>query len=162
MKVNRTNVNSIKIDSSMVWIIESHHKVDEGTLSTSWLAHKCNRFWWINFQVKASKNKVFFSSWISEPDIFEFNFTFYILKIKSYFINRLIISYGINWRWTIKDIINFVDWSFSSSLIWRTCNFLCSDHWSHEKNHNDLINCTWANRSISVFNNNRTGPEKCC
>lgn len=127
MKSNCSDVNSIKQNSSVCWVIKSHYKVDEGALSTTWFSYQSAWFGWVNFQVEASKNKIFLSGWVSKPHINKFDFTFDLGKVvKCYLFNVIVVGNSIDWGFMIKDVINFINWGISSSNIRsRTSGLSC-------------------------------------
>lgn len=81
MEIDVFDVSSIEKNLSVINVIESHEKVDKGTLTTSTFSDKSNRLTCFNLDVESPQDKISLSSWVSKPNIFEFDVSFHLGKV---------------------------------------------------------------------------------
>lgn len=134
MQIVVLNVSSIKKNLSKINIIESHQQRNKCTFATTTLSYQGHGFFWIYGQVESSKDPILFSCRISEPYIFEFNFSCDIVWFHSHFMLILIYSNWINFWWLIDNCKDFLCcWiCFSnvwSELLWISCLLSSKHHW---------------------------------
>jgi len=67
VKVVFFNVDAVDQDLSKVNVVEAHQQVHKGALAAARLAYQGNAFIWIDLKIKASKDEIFLSGWVSEP-----------------------------------------------------------------------------------------------
>lgn len=104
MDLEISDVSAIKENLSKVRIIETHHKVDEGTLAAAGLADKRDRLIWINGQTEAPKDKLILPGWVPKPDISELN-----LPLDRVFVKLLFLTFSchidcIDLGWLLDDL----------------------------------------------------------
>ena len=73
MQVVVFDIDSIKQYLTIIWVIETHQHIDNGTLSASRLANESDHLVWLNCHGQSFENETLLSSWVSEPNISELN-----------------------------------------------------------------------------------------
>lgn len=104
MDLEISDVSAIKENLSKVWIIETHHKVDEGTLAAAGLTDKCDRLIWIDGQTEAPKDKLILPGWVPEPDISELNLSLDRIFVKLLFLTFLSLIDSIDLGRLLDDL----------------------------------------------------------
>jgi len=105
MEVVVSNVNTVKHNLAIVHIVEPHQQVNERALSAPRFPNKGHLLVWVDCNVEALENKIFFPGWISEPNILKFNFASDLFDVINFFllvVNVNLASVDGHWR-----IINF-------------------------------------------------------
>lgn len=98
------DVDSVQVDCSELWVIETHHQVHEGTLTATGLTDEGDGFIWINGHCQPFQDEVIFSCWVSEPHIEELNLSFDFGWVKFHFWGVLVHLDSIDFRWLLDDL----------------------------------------------------------
>lgn len=82
MEVEVSDVLAVKKDLSVVNIVESHHQINEGALTTARFTYQGHIFIRVDCDVEASENELLLPCGVPEPDVLELDLALNFGKIK--------------------------------------------------------------------------------